>query len=182
MVKEKTMNYETFVTEPTEDQLVRLSNLVHNQLELESQIKTLEHTMKNFQAQLRQVSEVDIPNLLDETGLSEVKLRDGTKVVVREDLRVSTTGKNRDVINRWLTEIGCEDLIRDEVVASFNRGEGERAEELLRHLTLLGVLSDRKRYVNPQSFAALLREMRDKGEDVPLERLGVFVQRRAQLK
>lgn len=167
----------------TEDQLTRLGKLANYQISLEQTIESLNSQLKDIQEKYRRVSEVDIPGVLDETGLSEVRLADGTKIMIREDVRVSTTGKNRDTINSWLTLNGHDDLIRDEVTAAFKKGDGEIAAKALDALMVLGASAvDRKRYVNPQTFAALIRELMADGEDVPLDELGVFVQRRAKLE
>jgi len=166
----------------TEDQLTRLGKLANYQVSLEQTIASLEAQLKDIQEKYRRVSEIDIPGVLDETGLSEVRLADGTKIVIREDLRVSTSGKNRDVINNWLISRGHDDLIRDEVTAAFGKGHSDVAEKALEMLRGLTTSVDRKRYVNPQTFAALIRELLAGGEDVPLDQLGVFVQRRAKLE
>lgn len=176
------IDYDGMRSEPTDDQLTRLGKLAQRQLELEDELERLQQRAKELQEKHRVVSEVDLPALLDETGLSQVRLADGTRVVIREDLRVSTTGKNRDVINRWLEGRGLDDVIKDEVTAAFGKGDAAGAKSAMALLTELGAVAvDHKRYVNPQTFSALLRELRDGGEDVPYEELGVFVQRRAKL-
>lgn len=169
-------------TDVSEDALKRLSDLAHRQLELEREIGRLEYQIKELGKHHRKISEEDIPSLLDETGLSEIRLSDGTKVLVKEDLRVSTTGKHRDAINRWLEETGHDDVIKDEVVAQFGKGEGERAAMLMRAAAEFTDATTRKRYVNPQTFSALLRELMAAGEEVPLEELGAYIQRRSKLE
>lgn len=165
------------------DQLMRLGVLVRRQIELEDAMADLQRKMKGIEEQHRTVSEIDIPLMLDETGLSDVRLADGTKVTVREDVRVSTSGKWRDPINAWLVQEGHDDLIKDKVTADFGKGENELVERVLAVLTEAGVTRvDRTRAVNPQTFAALIRELREAGEDVPYDQIGVFIQRRAKLE
>lgn len=168
---------------PSRDQLERLTRLVLAQIELEDQIEAADKRLKQLQADHRKVSWEQIPDLLLEVGLSEVKLADGTKVVVKETLRVSTTGKYRDKINRWLEAGGHDDMIKDEVVVEFGKGEGEKASELVNDVrTYYSDRVDRKRYVNPQSFAAFLRELLADNQDVPLDELGAHVQTITELK
>ena len=176
------IDYEKLETGMTDSQLTRLGKLAHHQMELEDRIKETQSTLDDLNKQHNEVSGVSIPSLLDETGLSEVRLADGTKVSVREDLRVSTTGKYRDVINAWLESRGLDDVIRDEVTAAFAKGAGEAAAKAVSMLKGIGAAVDRKRYVNPMTFAALLRELMADGESVPLEDLGAYVQRRTKLE
>lgn len=167
----------------TEDQLTRLGRLAARQRDAEAELAQLAEKAKTIGAEVRRISEVDIPAVLDETGLSEVRLADGTKVSLSEDLRVTTTGKYRDAINRWLEREGHADLIRNEVTASFGPDRAAQADALFAFISERELTEevDRKRFVNPQSFAALIRELRTAGEDVPLSELGVMVQRRARL-
>jgi len=76
-----------------------------------------------------------------------------------------------------------DDVIKDEVTAAFGKGAASLAEEAVKLLIDSGATAvDRKRYVNPQTFAALLRELLAAGEEVPLDELGAFMQRRAKLE
>jgi hypothetical protein len=165
------------------DQLTRLAELAHRQLDFEDAIAATEQKLQLLQIQHQQVSEVDIPTLLDATGLSDVRLSNGIKVTVREDVRVSVSGKWRDPINAWLVNQGHDDLIKDKVTADFGKGESDLAEKAIALLTSAGVARiNRTRAVNAQTFAALIRELRAAGEDVPYDQLGVFVQKHAKLE
>jgi len=167
--------------ELSEDLLARLGDLARRQMDLEDQIEAANEELRKLGDDHRRISEEDIPAVLDETGLSEVRLSDGTKVRIKENLRVATAGKNREPINAWLEQEGHDDVIKDEVVALFGKGEGERAAALVLAAEELTDAVNRKRYVNPQTFAALLRELMADGVDVLLDELGVFVQRQTKL-
>ena len=64
--------------------LKQVSILANTQRELENKIAKQEEELKETKRQLKQVSEVDIPEALAESGLSEIKLTDGTKVSVQQ--------------------------------------------------------------------------------------------------
>lgn len=181
-MEKKKVDFEGLADEElSEDLLARLGDLARRQLDLEDQIEAANEELRKLGDDHRRISEEDIPAVLDETGLSEVRLADGTKVVVKEHLRVSTAGKNREPINTWLESEGHDDVIKDEVTALFGKGEGDLAEGLVLAAAEFTDSVDRKRYVNPQTFAALLRELMADGVDVPLDELGVFVQRQTKL-
>ena len=57
--------------------LKQVSILANTQRELENKIAKQEEELKETKRQLKQVSEVDIPEALAESGLSEIKLTDG---------------------------------------------------------------------------------------------------------
>lgn len=169
---------------PAEDLLTRLAENVRELRDLDREIAALSADLEAKAKARRQLAEVAIPGILDETGLSELRLADGTKVKVTEDLRVSTTGKHREPINEWLRETGHADLIRTEVVVAFNPGYEDSAKELAEVAEEFDgyKAAEGKVYVNPASFAALLRELRAAQVEVPYDRLGVFLQRGTKLE
>lgn len=176
------VDFEALVDEePSDDLLERLAALVYNQLGLEGQIENKEAELKDLNEQLRILSMDQIPGLLDETGLSEIRLADGTKVVVKETMRASTTGQYREPINMWLEKEGHDDIIKDEVTASFGKGEGKLAEAAFDAVKKFSDYVDRKRFVNTGTFKALVRELLEDGESIPLEELGVHIQRQTKL-
>lgn len=178
------IDYESMVDEEVgEDLLEQLSRASQYQAELEQQIAELDQKKKELNQLHQQVSEETIPDLLNQAGVSELRLADGTKVTVKEDLRVSTTGKYRDNINAWLQKNGYGDLIKDDVTISFGRGQDSNVQALLDYVqSQLGQSPARKQYVESASFKSLVKELLSDGEDVPLEDLGVFVQKRAKLE
>lgn len=166
----------------SQDTLERLGGLASRLQELEADIEARTAELKELQNEARGIAERDIPGVLDETGLSDVRLTDGTRVVIRTGLNVSTTGKYRGVINKWLEDNGHDDIIKDEFKIPFGKDEDAAIKALTSYLTGTGLQFDEKRYVAPQTFGALVRELMEAGEDVPLDDLGITEWRRAKLE
>lgn len=164
------------------DTLKRLSALAHRQMALEDALEQLERKRKEIQADLTKVSGEDIPTLLDEAGLSEVRLSDGTKIKVKDDLRISTTGKWREPINRWLRETGHDDILLNEITIGFGKGEDDQAAEAVAWLQGRRRDFDQKVYVRQPTLKSLINELLADGEEVPLEDLGAFMQRVTSLE
>ena len=165
---------------PEGDKLERLSGLIHRFLELERELVTLGQQSETARKEAQRVSEIDLPELLAEVGLSELTNDEGYVVELKEAVRVSTTGKHREAIFAWLGASGHGDVIKEEVVVSFAAGEGALAEELMGH-DLVSPRGTRKRSVNPQTFAALVRELLADGIEVPIGELGIFIQKWAKV-
>jgi len=167
---------------PDDDLLRRLGEAVRRMRELDGIAADLAERAKRAADELRFLAERTVPGILDETGLSELRLADGTKVVVRTDLKVSTTGKYRPAINTWLEETGHDDIIKDEVTVPFGKDESERVGRVVAFLEDAGLQHDRRRYVAPQTLKALVNELMEAGEEVPLDRIGAFTYRSARLE
>lgn len=165
-----------------ENKLGLLARMALHQMQIEDQIANTEAELKRLKAQLREVAEDKIPTLMvDEIQLQEITLANGAKIKVSESIKVSTTGKWRDPINAWLAEIGEEALIKDELKISLGTGESEKAQAIIQAAAEAGAPVDRKQYVAPQSLSALMRELLEQGEDVPLEKIGAFTVRASKI-
>lgn len=166
-----------------EDVLSRLAKLAREQMDLEDRIEKKMEELKALNKSLLVVSGETIPSIMDETGLSEVRLADGTKIVVKDDIKVSTTGKYRDAINSWLEETGRDSIIRDEVKINLGAGKSDMAGAIIEAASGMGIDEiDRKRFVNAMTFASLVRELLENGESVPLEDIGAFRSRQTKLQ
>lgn len=188
MEQQTQIDFSQLVDDPEEgltpERLASLTAMLKREAELAHEITELESGLKDLKAEQRKLVEVTIPELLADAQLDELKLADGTKVTVKENLRVSTTGKWRDPINEFLERTGQEDLIRNELTLAFPADADELVDEAIESLRDFGLLPEnhkRNRYVNAQSFAALLREMLRDGEEVPLDDLGAHVQKFADI-
>lgn len=127
--------------EPAADSLQRLSALCATLLEEQWRAAGLDEQLISSEARIRQLSEVDIPELLKECGLSEVKLADGTKVKVAADLECAITKENRAAAFAWLREHELGGIIKTLVALEFAKGDELKARAL-RSMFALGLSSE----------------------------------------
>lgn len=175
-------------TAPDARTLERLVALVQCQRDLERELTDLDEKRKKTNVELEKVAggyraEGDIPALLQELGVETLTLADGTKVTVRKELKppsMAAGSKHRDAVVAWLDEVGHGDAVKDTVTVLLAKDD-PRAVTLLAALDEVGVPYDRFRTVNPQTLGALLRELLEAGDEVPLDDLGVLVFRRSKL-
>ena len=111
-----------------DDQLKTVSKLAEYQLILENKIKQTEDDLATLKEQFKQVSQTDLPEALAETGLSEIKLTDGSKISVQQFYNASIPKDNLDQAFTWLRDNGHADLIKNTVACSFGRGEDGNAK------------------------------------------------------
>jgi len=79
----------------------------------EDEIAALEEQLKNKKAEADDISSRVIPELLQEQGLSEIKLADGSKVAVKKEYRC-TLPKDEDKRSqcyKWLRDQGLGDIL-----------------------------------------------------------------------
>ena len=99
----------------------------------EDEIAALEEQLKSKKAEADDISSRVIPELLQEQGLSEIKLADGSKVSVKKEYRCTLPKdeEKRTQCYKWLRDQGLGDIIKNNVFVTFGKGEDDKAEQLL---------------------------------------------------
>lgn len=80
--------------------------------EREKKVKELEEELKIAKEKFRQISEERIPEILGESGLSEIKLDTGEKIIVKDDLKVNVSKANESKFFLFLKNRGEDDIIK----------------------------------------------------------------------
>ena len=155
-----------------------LKNLTSRSEELEellSKFADLEEQMGKLKAKTRELSEIIIPNMLSELGLSEITLKDGNKITTTTYYSARITDENREEAFAWLDENGFSDIIKNTVSVSFGREEDDSAKKLAEELEDNGFSTAQKKWVEPMTLKAFVREQVEKGSDLPLETFNVYI-------
>lgn len=166
-------DYSDFTKEaPSTDALSQLGVLANDLYLAELEQAQAEETLRAAQRKVRAISEVSIPELMDEVGVSEFTTKSGIKLSVKDNLRVSPPAARRQEAYDWLVEHGLGDLVKRNVIVGFGRDEGDQALELLEDLEGKGLRTKEERKVESATLKKHIRELLEQGADVPLDLFG----------
>lgn len=153
-----------------------------NQLQkLDDAIKEAEQTLGQLKAEYRELSEVDIPSMLSELGLSEITLKDGNKISTSTYYSARISEDKRDEAFQWLNNNGFGDIVKNTVSVSFGREEDDSARKLVDSLEDNGYATAQKKWVEPMTLKAFVREQVEKGSDLPLETFNVYIGQKTRI-
>jgi len=149
-------------------------------------IANLSEELADTQKKYDDIAKNVLPAMLASNGLDELKLANGKKVTIREDVFVSVPKdeEKRKVSLEWLRNNGGEDLIKEDVVV---QAPSEDFKEYLREAELV---YEEEIAVNTNSLKAWFKRRlgMSKGSvqdieitSVPKE-LNLFIDRRAEIK
>jgi hypothetical protein len=163
--------------------LNRISQLATQQLELQRAVKVTELELDELKKKLERIEQHDLPEAMDEVGMSEFKLKDGTKITISSFYNASIPAERREEAYTWLDDHEHGGIIKTDVSLNFGRGELEIAKEFVTWLNeqrpeLSPELSQN---VHWQTLRAFVREMVESGAALPLDLFGVFIGRKAKL-
>jgi len=167
--------------EVSEVSLKTLTDKATKMVELEELVEEKQASLKATQKELKVLSEEDIPALLSEVGLSEITLTNGQKISTNSYYYGRITEHNQQEAFEWLQDNGHGDIIKNVVSVSFGRDEDVNAEKLLSNLQDNGYTTNGKKWVEPMTLKAFIREQVEGGNDLPLETFNVYVGQKTRI-
>lgn len=122
------------ITGPSDGQLQRVSELAALQITQEALVASLEAELDTAKENLKQTAERDLPNLMEDIGLLEYKLTNGTKISIKAKAIGNILAANREVAFEWFHKNGFGPLVKRDVEVQFGRGDSKKAGKLLGYL------------------------------------------------
>jgi hypothetical protein len=166
----------------TPAQLENISKLAEQQVELERDVSKAEENLKTLKRRLANIQELELPEAMIAAGCAGFTMKSGRSITIKEDLSASISESKREYVVGWLRERGHDDIVTTDIRASLGKGSGELAQKAAQMLIELGVVPSVNEGVNTSTFKALIRELRDEGEDIPYSELGVHPWKKAIIK
>ena len=143
----------------SQSELTRLAELVEKQLTYEGEIELLEEKLEAKKKQYNEVRQTEIPDFLKQFGISEIKLANGKKVKIKED--VSVTIKDPKAFYKFLRERHDDAIIKN--VLEMESPPTELMDELMER----GYLFSYDEKIHGQTLNAYFRTFLEVGETLP---------------
>jgi len=174
------IDFEEGVEGPTNEQIGEISSLAELQRKQEADVEDLEKRLKTALAALRQTQEQDLPAAMLAAGMEQFKTTGGVSIGIKETLYASIPKAKRPAAVAWLLEHNQESLVKEDVVIPFDKGDHQKVGELVSLLEQAGYDQfSVNEAINTGSVKAMIREMLENGDDVPLDTFGAYFHRKA---
>ena len=149
----------------------------------EDEVAELEDKLKAKKAEADDISSRVIPELLQEQGLQEIKLADGSKVSVKKEFRATLPKDDlrREAAYQWLRDQGLGDIIKNNVSVSFGKGEDNKAQQLLDLAVANGFPPQQKSDVAWNTLTALYEERVKAGLDMPSDVFSLWIKDKTKI-
>jgi len=144
-------------------------------LETQKQMAAIDEQLKTLKATEATLSEQTIPNLMQQAGVSLIKLKDGSAVEVKPFYAARIPLSKVDDAFTWLRENGHGDLIKNNVMLTFGRNQDNEAKSLVAELRDKGHNVKQAEKVEPMTLKAFVKEQIQGGKNVPADLFGVYV-------
>jgi len=158
-----------------------LSNLVKQLEDINANIEHAEAELKKLKQERSRVSMENIPALMDEMGVDRIDV-DGVSVQLGNFVSASIPTDRKQEAYDWLRDNGLDDIIKNEVILGFGRGEDETAQKIMLDLENRGFHPESKTHIHAMTLKAFVRERVENGLPIDLDLFGAFVGKTATLK
>ncbi len=162
---------------PSDESVRSLSELAQRQLDIEAEIATIEEQLAKKRDELRIIAEDQLPTAMLTAGVESMKLANGAKVEIKEDLSISVTKPKLPYVLGWLRKNKHADIIKRDLETVIPKGKdsegiAKKAIAALKKLKLDATVSES---VHSGTLKALLREQLAKGaKGIELDKFGAF--------
>lgn len=137
---------------------------------LRDEVANREREITEMNKRISILLEETIPSIFQELEISEIKLEDGRKVSVKQDLYSALSEADKPKAYAWLDEHGYGGLIKTTLNVKYGKGDKEEAEELYEELVASGADVTMKEDVHHQTMKSFLNErVKEADPDFPLD-------------
>lgn len=166
--------------------LKTVAKLAEKQLRIANRILKVNDELKELAKEYKQVAEVDLPELMDEIGLAEFKLKAGGKVTIKKETYVNISKAQKPFAYSWLEKKGFGHIIKQEAVINFGKGEEKSVKALENLLQQRKLLRDLPYSVNAsihhKTLQAFVKEQQAKGVQFPEKGFNIYDAKKAVIE
>jgi len=173
---------ESSVEKLDQQELSTVAGLARAIRDKEAHIEDLERQLKDEKKALLKMTDEELPTMLAELGLSSMTLDDGSDVTVKQTYGASIRVDDKSAAFEWLRNHGYDDIIKNQVLCVFGRGEDDQASAFQAFASQQGYAAEQKTEIHPQTLRAFIKERVENGDDFPMELFGAWVGQRAVIK
>jgi|WetSurMetagenome_2_1015567.scaffolds.fasta_scaffold140631_2 hypothetical protein len=158
------------VEAPTEDVLEQLAGHVKALKECNAKIDAKKEELSTLTTEQLRLGRDVIPTLLRSRGLSDIRLKDKTKVIVKEDMSVTVPDEKKQAFMDWLKIRDEMDIVK--LLVSFKRMPQSQQDELFALLDGSGFEYEHEEGVHPQTLKKYFKELLGVGIDEDERNIG----------
>ena len=163
------------------DSTKALSNLVRQLETVDTDIEKMEEHLKTLKQERKRLAMDAIPTLMEEMNVNRIDVGDVT-VSVKPFVSASIPPDRKQEAYDWLRDNGLDDIIKNDVVLSFGRGEDESANKVMLDLENKGFHPESKTHIHAMTLKAFVKERVESGKPIDLDMFGAFVAQTASIK
>lgn len=164
----------------SEKGMSEVSKLATQQIELQKVVINLESQIKQAKKELKVIQEDLLPAALSEHNVTSINI-EGNEIKVENFYSASIPKDKQEQAFSWLIDNGYGDLIKNVVSTNFVRGQEDKAQTFVEELASRGLSVSTRKWVEPMTLKAFVKDLVTKGQSIPMDDFGVFIGTKAKI-
>ena len=160
----------------------KLSEEVEKLKTIQNTIKELEDRVKDLKEDEKYFSFIVIPKLMEDMNLKSLKLKDGSELKITNKFFASAKADKKQEAIQWLRSNGLGDIVKNEITVNFGQNEDNKAIAYANLARERGFEPSQKETVHHASLSVVMREWKEKGNEIPADLFSVLDADQAKIK
>lgn len=165
-----------------ENLLGALADAAREFLAEKAEVARLEGELSDAKKRVKELEEKRIPALMEEIGVKEFKLDDGSEIKTKEEVYCSLPKEREAEGFTWLEANGHGSIIKHVIACEFGKGEGEEVAKLRELLDEASLPYKDRESVHPSTLRSWAREEIENGRFPPDDIFNVYEATVAKVK
>jgi hypothetical protein len=165
----------------TNDQVMELGALIRRQVELEDRIASLNVAIETQSEELKKLQETIIPEVMLGLGIESFTVTGGFVVSMAKFYNAKIPEERKREALEWLRKNGHDDIVKNQVVVAFGKGEDAMALKLLQDLLKKKFECNHIEGVHPQTLKAFVKEQVESKIELPQDLFGIYIGNRSKV-
>jgi len=165
------------VVDPT-----KLAEVVEQFQTLSAEINSQEVKIKELKDQQKELSNISIPKIMEGMNLSTLKMKDGSELSIKDEYSATIKADKKSEAHKWLRDSGLGDIIKNNIIVTFGRGEENKAMTYVTLAKGQGYEPIQEEKVHPATLKVILEEFSNKGNTIPAELFWLFEGKQTKVK
>ena len=160
----------------------KLSEEIEKLKSIQKQIQELKDRMSDLKKDEDHFIYNVIPKLMNDMNLSTLKLKDGSELSVGKKFYANARADKKADAYQWLRNNGLGDIIKNNISVTFGQGEENKAMAYANLAREHGYEPSQKEDAHHASVSAVMKEWKDKGNEIPSDLFSVLDVDQAKIK
>lgn len=158
-----------------------LSDMVRELRSVDRKIDEAETSLKTLKQERQKLTVELIPGVMDAMGVDRIDV-DGVMVTRKLIVSASIPEARKEEAFNWLREHQLDDIIKNDVIVSFGRGEDNAAKNAVGILREQGFAPETKTHIHAMTLKAFVKERVEDGKAIDLDLFGAYVVNAADIR
>ena len=167
---------------PSDSQLGAIRRLAEEKVRLLKMMREKEGELYELEVRYDRISQVELPRAMENAGMSEFTLTDGTTFEVDVEYYAGITDEKRPLAHAWLRSTNNGDLIKNVISVPLSPGQDIMAARVAEFLKSLKLDYEQKETVHGSTLKAFVKKRMADGKPVDKDLLGIHVVTSAGIK